>query len=75
MANYTVAEDGTLVFFHVEVPGAWPELGIATALARGTFELLRKSGRKAILKCSFLVHFINAHPEYADIVEASIGGA
>jgi nucleoside-diphosphate-sugar epimerase len=45
------------------------ELGIATASAHGTFELLRKSGRKAILRCPFLVHFINTHPEYADVVE------
>ena len=43
--------------------------GIATELARGTFDLLRQSGRKAILNCPFMVHFSNTHPEYADIVD------
>ena len=37
-------------------------------LARGTFELLRSSGRKAVLKCPFMGEFFARHPEYADIV-------
>jgi hypothetical protein len=40
----------------------------AWTVARGTFELLRQSKRKAILKCPFMVHFYAGHPEYADIV-------
>jgi len=53
---------------HTEVPTAFSGQGIATDLARGTFELLRQSKRKAILKCPFMMHFYAKHPEYADIV-------
>lgn len=59
---------GKLLFSHTEVPTAFSGQGIATDLVRGTFELLRRSKRKAILKCPFMVHFYANHPEYADIV-------
>ena len=42
--------------------------GIGTRLATGTFDLIRASGRKAVLKCSFMGHFFATHPEYRDIV-------
>jgi glutathione S-transferase len=67
-AAYYRDADGRLVFIHTEVPPAFSGQGIATALARGTFELLRQSGRKAQLVCPFMVHFANTHPEYKDIV-------
>ena len=67
-AAYYRLEDGKLVFIHTEVPSEFSGQGIATELARGAFETLRQSGRKAVLKCPFMVHFSNAHPEYADIV-------
>jgi len=69
-AAYYRPADDRLVFIHTVVPPEFSGLGIGTALARGTFELLRESGRKAVLECPFLVHFIMAHPEYADVVEA-----
>jgi predicted GNAT family acetyltransferase len=68
-AAYYRPQDGKLVFIHTEVPTEFSGLGIATELARGTFELLRASGRKAILRCPFMVHFFIKHPEYADIVD------
>jgi predicted GNAT family acetyltransferase len=34
----------------------------------GTFEILRKTGRKAVLKCPFMSRYFAKHPEYADIV-------
>lgn len=68
-AAYYRNADGKLVFIHTEVPTEFSGQGIATELARGTFELLRKSGRRAVLTCPFMVHFSNTHPEYADVVE------
>jgi len=67
-AAYYRDTDGHLAFTHTEVPTEFSGLGIASALARGTFELLRVSGRKAVLICPFMVHFFKKHPEYADIV-------
>lgn len=67
-AAYYRDEDGKLVFIHTEVPSEFAGRGIATELARGTFDLLRQSGRKAVLTCPFMVRFANAHPEYADVI-------
>lgn len=67
-AAYYRTSDGNLVFIHTEVPTEFSGQGIATELARGTFELLRQSGRKAVLKCPFMVHFYSTHPEYGDVV-------
>lgn len=67
-AAYYRLTEGRLVFIHTEVPSEFSGQGIATELARGTFDLLRESGRKATLVCPFMVHFYAAHPEYADVV-------
>lgn len=67
-AAYYRNADDKLVFIHTEVPTEFSGQGIATDLARGAFELLRVSGRKAVLVCPFMVHFANTHPEYRDVV-------
>jgi glutathione S-transferase len=67
-AAYYRHADGTLDFIHTEVPSEFGGQGVATDLARGTFDLLRQSGRKAVLTCPFMVRFANAHPEYADVI-------
>jgi glutathione S-transferase len=67
-AAYYRDADGNLAFIHTEVPSEFSGQGIATELARGTFEILRESGRKAVLVCPFMAHFYTKHPEYADVV-------
>lgn len=67
-AAYYRDEDGKLAFTHTEVPSEFSGQGIATELARGTFDILRQSGRRAILVCPFMTHFYAKHPEYADVV-------
>jgi predicted GNAT family acetyltransferase len=68
-AAYYRIEDGRVVLTHTEVPSEFSGQGIATRLARGTFDLLRRSGRKAVLKCPFMGDFFAKHPEYADVVD------
>lgn len=68
VAYYNI-EDGRVVLTHTEVPAEFSGQGIASRLARGIFELLRRRGRKAILKCPFMGGFFARHPEYADVVE------
>ncbi|RAZ92465.1 N-acetyltransferase [Mesorhizobium hawassense] len=67
-AHYLI-ESGKVVLIHTEVPPELSGHGIASRLAQGTFELLRKTGRKAILKCPFMSWFFEKHPEYADVVD------
>lgn len=67
-AAYYRAEGDSLVLIHTEVPSEYAGQGAATRLALGTFDLIRASGRKAILRCPFMVKFFASHPEYADVV-------
>ena len=68
-AAYYRIEDGRVVLTHTEVPYEVSGQGIGSQLARGVFDAIRASGRKAVLKCSFMARFYAAHPEYADIVD------
>ena len=67
-AAYYRIDDGLVVFIHTEVPQELSGQGIGSELARGTFELLRGSGRRAILRCPFMSQFVVKNPEYADTV-------
>ena len=57
------------VVTHTEVHYQYSGRGIGTRLAAGAFELIRASGRKAVLKCSFTARFYAMHREYDDIVD------
>ncbi len=67
-AYYRIDENGRVVLIHTEVPYEYSGRGIGTRLATGVFDLIRASGRKAVLKCSFMAAFYARHPEYRDIV-------
>jgi len=68
-AAYYRIEDGRVALTHTEVPYQYSGQGIGSRLARGVFDAIRASGRKAVLKCSFMARFYAAHPEYSDIVD------
>lgn len=67
-AAYYRLDNGRVALIHTEVPPEFSGQGIASRLALGTFELLRQTDRKAILRCPFMSRFFVKHPEYADIV-------
>ncbi|HWW56575.1 MAG TPA: GNAT family N-acetyltransferase [Sphingopyxis sp.] len=67
-AFYRIDEEGRLVLIHTEVPPEFWGMGIATQLATGAFQLMRQTGRKAVLRCQFMANFFRRHPEYADVV-------
>ena len=67
-AAYYRLDNGRVLLIHTEVPSEFSGQGMASQLAHGTFELLRKSGRKAIAKCSFMRRFLVKNPQYSDIV-------
>ncbi len=58
-----------LVLVHTEVPEQFAGQGIGSRLAKGVFEVLRASGRKAVVRCEFLKGWIAKHPEYNDVVD------
>lgn len=69
-AVYYRISGARLVLTHTIVPKKFSGRGIGSQLARGVFDEVRASGRKAILVCPFMTAFYAHHPEYADVVEA-----
>lgn len=67
-AVYYRIEDDRLILTHTGVPHQFSGQGIGSRLARGVFDAIRASGRKAVLRCSFLGGYYARHPEYSDIV-------
>ncbi len=68
VAYYQVDGD-RLTLTHTEVPQPFSGRGVGSELARGIFDAIRASGRKAVLRCEFMGGFYARHPEYADIVD------
>jgi predicted GNAT family acetyltransferase len=67
-AAYYRIDGGQVALIHTEVPFEHSGQGFATRLAEGTFDLIRASGRKALLTCPFMTAFYRDHPDYRDIV-------
>ena len=68
-AAYYREEDGRVSLIHTEVPSEYSGHGWASKLAAGTLDLLRQSGRLAVVKCPFMAAFYVRHPEYSDVVD------
>jgi len=58
-----------LVLVHTEVPAQFAGQGVGSRLAKGVFELIRASRRKAVVRCEFLKGWIAKHREYDDIID------
>lgn len=67
-AVYYRMENDRLILTHTEVPHQFSGQGIGSQLARGVFDTIRATGRKAVLRCSFMGAYYARHPDYSDIV-------
>ena len=67
-AAYYRVEGERLILIHTEVPQQFSGQGIGSQLARGVFDAIRATGRKVVLRCSFMGAYYARHPEYSDIV-------
>jgi uncharacterized protein len=56
-----------VIITHTETPSALRGRGIASELVKGALELIRADGRKIVAGCSFVVDYLERHPEYQDI--------
>lgn len=65
-ANYRRTATADIIT-HTETPRALRGRGIASELVKGALELIRGDGRKVIAGCSFVVDYIERHPEQADL--------
>ncbi|MFJ5370302.1 GNAT family N-acetyltransferase [Bosea sp. CER48] len=58
-----------VVLVHTEVPEQFAGQGVGSRLAKGVFELIRASGRKAVVRCDFLKGWVARHRDYDDIID------
>jgi predicted GNAT family acetyltransferase len=67
-SNYRLTP-GVITFTHTEVPAQLRERGIGSALVQGALTAARARGLKVVPRCSFVAHYIAAHPEFQDLVD------
>ena len=65
-ANYRMAQDKVIIH-HTETPPALRGRGIASQLVAGALGLIRADGHKVVAGCSFVVDYLDKHPEVADL--------
>lgn len=65
-ANYRLAGDRVIIT-HTETPPALRGRGVASELIKGALGLIRADGHKVVAGCSFVVDYLDQHPEHADI--------
>jgi hypothetical protein len=68
-AYYRRDDEGRFVLTHTEVPSEYGGQGIASALARGLFEMARAEGYRLVLRCPFMQAWYARHPEFGDVVD------
>jgi uncharacterized protein len=69
IADYFI-RDETVVLPHTEIAQELRGLGLGAVLVRGALEDVRRSGRTVVPACWFVAEFIDAHPEYRDMLVA-----
>ena len=67
LADYR-REGTTTVFPHTEVDPNDRNQGYAAQLIRTALDDERAAGRSIVPACSFVAHFVDENPEYADLV-------
>lgn len=65
-ANYHLTPSAVIIT-HTETPRALRGRGIASELVHGALQLIRTDGRKVVAGCSFVVDYLDKHPEFADL--------
>ncbi len=68
--EYTL-RDGVMTITHTGVPPQVGGRGIAGALVTAAFEHARAVGWRVVPACSYAATWIDRHPRYADLVNAS----
>ncbi len=67
LAVYSLSGD-TITFTHTEVPEELEGQGVGSRLVGGALEDVRRRGLKAVPVCSFVRHYVETHPETADLL-------
>ncbi|WP_237571177.1 GNAT family N-acetyltransferase [Mycolicibacterium lacusdiani] len=60
---------GQRVFPHTEVQPEFEGRGLGTILVAEALRVTREEGLRIVPSCSMVAHYIQKHPEYADITD------
>ena len=63
-------EGNTLVFPHTQVKSSLRGRGMGASLVRAALDDARASGHRVVPRCWFVAEFIDANPEYQDLLVA-----
>jgi predicted GNAT family acetyltransferase len=69
IADYRVTGEA-VVFPHTEIAPSRRGQGLGAVLVRAALDDVRPTGRSIIPRCWYVAQFIDAHPEYRDLVAA-----
>ena len=67
LADYS-RHDGTWVFPHTEIVPERRGQGLGAELVRGALDDVRRAGGKVVPRCWYVADFIDAHPDYRDML-------
>ena len=56
-----------LALNYAEVPAAFAGRGVGSRLVREVLELVRSRGERVVPRCSFVVAYMQCHPEFDDL--------
>ena len=65
---YYERDGDRITLTHTEVPKELSGQGIGSRLAKGVFEEIQASARKAVPQCPFMAGYADKHPEYASLL-------
>ena len=71
---YEQAGDRRLVFTHIFIEPRFRGSGVGNALIRGALDDVRAKGVTLTNFSDFVARYVNAHPEYADLLDATHPG-
>jgi predicted GNAT family acetyltransferase len=66
-----VMRGGRIVFVHTEIDDAYEGKGVGSELAKGALDDVRSRGLPVVPICPFIAGYIDRHPEYQDLVDAT----
>ena len=67
--NYRLVHNGVMIAYHTFVPEQERGKGLAERLAVAAFDLAKERGLKVRPDCSYIIHFLDKHPEYRFLTE------
>ncbi len=67
-----VRRGGRTWFVHTEIDPAFEGQGLGSVLAAGALDAERAAGTPIVPLCPFIRHYLDRHPEYADLVDREL---